>query len=209
MIVLLADDHTVVRAGLKTLLLEHSAVSKIFEVSNGEEALEMLKNNKIDLCLLDITMPKITGLEVLETAAKLNITTKFLILSMHSEKEFALLAINKGAAGYINKSSIAEELHEAIDRLIEGKKYVSNELAEILLSTRSKKENNLPHLNLSERELEVFIKLAEGKTIHEIGELLFLSAKTVSTYKLRLFEKMNFQSITDLVKYAINNKMIE
>ena len=209
MIVLLADDHTVVRAGLKTLLLEHSAVSKIFEVSNGEEALEMLKKNKIDLCLLDITMPKITGLEVLEASAKLNITTKFLILSMHSEKEFALLAINKGAAGYINKSSIAEELHEAIDRLIEGKKYVSNELAEILLSTRSKKENNLPHLNLSERELEVFIKLAEGKTIHEIGELLFLSAKTVSTYKLRLFEKMNFQSITDLVKYAINNKMIE
>ena len=204
--VLLVDDHEIVRTGLKHLLESHKSVKKIFEATTGFEALKMMKEEKLDLVILDISMPDLSGLEVLGKADNIEGQTKYLVLSMYPEREYALRALKAGASGYITKDSAAEELHLAIDSVLEGEKYVSKNLRNIILDLKTDKA---PHEKLSERESKVFLLLSKGKRNQEIADELFISIKTVSTYKSRIFEKMHLTTVQELTKYAIRHNLIE
>ena len=206
--VLLADDHSIVRTGLKKILESHNDISEVIECSDGKEALKTIRKIIPEIAVLDISMPELTGLEVLQKINEENLDVKCLILSMHPEKEYAIRAIKNGAYGYLTKDSAAEELVQAIEQVVKGKKYISQDLQELLLEFTANPAQNELHEKLSGRELKVFILLAEGKSLNEIAELLFISNKTVSTYKTRLLEKMNITSIAELTRYAINHKLI-
>ncbi len=206
--VLIADDHAVVRAGLVHLLKTHKSVKNVIEANDGQEAYNILINEKIDLAVLDISMPKLNGLEVLQKITNEKISTKLLILSIYPEKEYAVRAIKLGASGYITKDQAADELLIAIDSVIEGKNYISKEFASTLIQIQTEKSNLAKHHKLSDQEYNVFIKLSEGKKISEIAEQMHLSVKTISTYKSRIFEKLEIKSISELVVYAIDHKLM-
>lgn len=206
---LVADDHSIVRMGVKHILERHPVITTIFEASDGQEALKIIEENELDLVILDISMPLISGLEVLKRGLEIKPGINFLILSMHAEKEYALRVLKNGASGYLTKDSLADDLHSAIDIVLDGKKYVSQNMSEILLHINEEKFEIPLHEKLSEREFDVLIKLASGKKINEIAQDLFLSVKTVSTYKTRLLEKMNLSSVAEITKYAIDHKLIE
>lgn len=205
---LIADDHEIVRTGLKRILEHNTSISEIFEVSDGEEALKFISSQKPDVVILDIAMPKLTGLEVLKRLADRDINSRILILSMYPEKEYAIRALKSGAYGYITKNSVAEELNIAIQLVLQGHRYVSRELQNTLLDLTSKKLESTPHKILSDREFGVFLLLAEGCKIQKIAESLCISNKTVSTYKARIFEKLEIQSIAELTRYALQHKLI-
>lgn len=206
--VLLADDHSIVRTGLRKILESRAEIEKVVECSNGREALEIIREQGPDIAVLDISMPEMTGLEVLRKVNELKLEVKCLILSMHPEKEYALRAIRLGAFGYLSKSMAAEELQKAIHLITQGKKYISADLQDILLEFTANPTQHDPHEKLSEQEYRVLILLAEGKSLNEIAEKLFISNKTVSTYKTRLLEKMDMSSIAELTRYAITHKLI-
>ncbi|WKZ70825.1 MAG: response regulator transcription factor [Melioribacteraceae bacterium] len=206
---LVADDHSIVRMGVKHILERHPVITTIFEASDGQEALKIIEENELDLVILDISMPVISGLEVLKRGLENKPEINFLILSMHAEKEYALRVLKNGASGYLTKDSLADDLHNAIDIVLEGKKYVSQNMSEILLHINEEKFEIPLHEKLSEREFDVFIKLATGKKLNEIAQELFLSIKTVSTYKTRLLDKMNLSSVAEITKYAIDHKLIK
>lgn len=205
---LIADDHEIVRTGLKRILEHNTSISEIFEVSDGEEALKFICNQKPEVVILDVAMPKLTGLEVLNRLADKNCSSRVLILSMYPEKEYAVRALKSGAYGYITKDSAAEELNLAIQSVLQGNRYVSRELQNVLFDLKSKNLDSAPHEILSDREFKVFLMLAEGNKIQMIAEKLFISNKTVSTYKARIFEKMKIQSIAELTRYALLQKLI-
>lgn len=205
---LIADDHEIVRTGLKRILEQNTSISEIFEVSDGEEALKFITNQKPDVVILDVAMPKLSGLEVLDRLAVKNSNSRILVLSMYPEKEYALRALKSGAYGYITKDSVAEELNIAIQSVLQGNRYVSRELQNVLFDLKSKNPEAVPHELLSKKEFKVFLMLAEGKTIKNISEILFISNKTVSTYKARIFQKMQMQSIAELTRYALLQKLI-
>lgn len=209
--ILIADDHEIVRTGLKHLIESHKSVDKVYEAADGKEALKLIETHKseLDMVVLDISMPNMSGLDVLNEIKRNNSGLKILVLSMHPEKEYALRTIKSGADGYITKDSAAEELHEAITTVLKGDKYVSKKLRKIILDKYKTGSSGLPHEQLSDRELKVFLLLAEGKTIQQIADVLFISGKTVSTYKSRLQRKMNLHSISELTRYAIRHKLIE
>ena len=206
--ILLADDHEIVRTGIKRILETHESISRIYEASDGKEALKIIYDNKPDLVVLDINMPHLSGLDILNRVNEDKLDVKFLILSMYPEKEYAIRALKNGAYGYITKDSAADELFNAIDAVLNGKRYVSKDLQDILFDFASKGTESDPHDRLSDREFKVFILLAEGKTIAEIADILFISNKTVSTYKSRVIEKMRISSVAKLTKYAIQHKLI-
>ena len=207
--VLLADDHEIVRTGLKRILEFNRQVTEILEANNGQKAFEIICEEKPDVVILDISMPKLTGLDVLKKIKNLNIKTRILILSMYPEKEYAIRALRNGAFGYITKNRVAEELDTAINFVLKEKKYVSKDLHEIFFDLSTEDMELKPHEKLSEREYEVFLLLASGKNFNEIANALFISNKTVSSYKSRIFEKMDILNITELVKYALQNKLIK
>jgi two-component system invasion response regulator UvrY len=206
--VLLADDHAIVRTGLRKILESHNTIMEVLECSDGKEAIDSIRAQKPEIAVLDISMPKLSGLEVLQKINEEKLDVKCLILSMHSEKEYAIRAIKNGAYGYLSKDSAAEELIQAIELVTKGKKYISKDLQELLLELTTNPTDKDLHEKLSEREFKVFILLAEGKSLNEIAEKLFISNKTVSTYKTRLLEKMKITSIAELTRYAINYKLI-
>lgn len=207
--VLLADDHEIVRTGLKQLLESHNKIDKVFEASDGKQALKIIRNEDLELVVLDISMPKVSGLEVLKHTIEQGKSVKFLILSIYPEKEYAIRSFKLGASGYITKDSAADELHEAINTVLNGKHYVSRNLQDILFDVQNKKQRLSKHESLSDREFRVFILLAQGIKIKDIADKLFISNKTVSTYKSRIFNKMNMKSVQELTKYAFQNKLIE
>ncbi len=208
--VLLADDHGIVRTGLKHILESHNSIKKVFEASNGEEALKVIKAEKLDLIVLDLAMPKLTGLDVLTLAKEKKLTeAKFLILSMFPEKEYAMRVFRAGAAGYVTKDSVSDDLHKAIDAVLNGKKFISEQLRERMFDINIDEAELSPHEKLSDREFKVFILLSKGKRNQEIANKLFISEKTVHTYKSRIFEKMNLESVSELTKYAFQHKLIE
>lgn len=209
MVVLIADDHEIVRKGLKQLLESHRSITKVLEAGDGKKTFELIKSEKIDLVVLDISMPGFSGLEVLNNAKEMNGDTKFLILSMYPEKEYALRSLKAGADGYITKDSAGDELLQAIDSVLSGRKYVSKNLQEILYKLQTKTSDIPKHELLSDQEFKVFLLLAKGKRIFEIADQLFLSSKTVSTYKSRLMKKMNLESVSDITKYAIKHNLID
>ncbi len=207
--ILLADDHQVVREGLKQILKKLSMADFIEEARDGNEALSKIKSGHFDFVILDISMPGLSGLDVLKALESNSIKEKVLIMSVHPQKQYAIRALKLGAGGYISKDSTSEELELAIKKISSGKKYVSLDVIGILVSDLNNPHEKNLHEHLSEREFEIMCLLAKGIRLKEIGEKLFICEKTVSTYRTRLLEKMEMKSNSELALYAYKNGLIE
>ena len=207
--IIIADDHMVVRHGLREILTRELGPAKIAEAKDAREATELLERENWDLVLLDINMPGRSGLEVLGDARRLCPGAAVLVLSAYPEKEFAIRAFKLGAAGYLNKQSAFDELIAAVKRVLGGGKYVTASLAETLASGLDQKRGQAPHEALSDRELEVLRLIATGKTLKEIATDLCLSEKTVGTYRFRIAQKMQLSSNVELTRYALQHHLVE
>ncbi len=206
--ILIADDHTIVREGIKQILAEMPEVTVTDEARNGQEVLQNVWDKDYDIVLLDITMPGRSGLDVLKQLKNDKPALKILILSMHPEEQYAIRAFKAGAFGYLTKESSPNELIEAIRKVSIGKKYVSSSLAETLASHLEAKSEKPPHDTLSDREYEVMCMIASGKTVKEIAGELALSVKTISTYRARILEKMGMKNNAQLTHYTIQNQLV-
>ncbi len=207
--ILIADDHPVVRQGLKDIIEETPGMMVGDEANNGQEALEKIRKNDFDVVLLDISMPGRSGLDILKELKSEKPELSVLILSMHPEEQYAVRVLKAGASGYLTKESAPDELIAAIKKASKGRKYVSSSLAE-KLAFYLEIENERPlHETLSDREYEVMRMIASGKTITEIAGKLFLSVKTISTYRSRILEKMGMKSNSELTHYALKNRLVE
>jgi DNA-binding NarL/FixJ family response regulator len=207
--ILIADDHAIVREGVKQIVKTLPEVKQIDEVADGKEALSKLSKTHYDLAILDISMPEISGLDLLQHMKNNNIQTRVLILSFHPQEQYAVRAFKLGASGYLSKDSAFEELANAIRKIAAGGKYVSVAFAEKLLFNEVSSTNQQLHESLSEREFQVMIMLAKGESVTEIAGEIFISDKTVATYRTRIMEKMNMKKNAELTIYAIRNKLIE
>ena len=207
--IVIVDDHELVREGLKKVLLKESGIQLVGEASNALELFKLLEETEVDLVVLDITMPGRSGLDIISELKNLNDHIRILILSMHPEERFALRAFKAGASGYLSKEAAARELVAAIRKIMNGGRYVSAALAEHLVSNFDKELGKLPHETLSNREFEIFRLIAKGKSVGQIAEELILSVNTITSYRSRMMEKMNFSSNAEIVRYAIENSLIE
>lgn len=207
--ILIADDHAIVREGVKLIVKTLPEVKQIDEASDGKEALSKLIKNHYDLAILDISMPEITGLDLLQQLKFHDIKTRVLILSFHPQEQYAVRAFKLGAAGYLSKDSAFDEMAMAIRKIAAGGKYVSTAFAEKLLFNEVSSTNQQLHESLSEREFQVMIMLAKGKSVTEIAAEIFISDKTVATYRSRIMEKMQMKKNAELTIYALRNKLIE
>lgn len=205
--VLIADDHTIVREGLKRILADDSEVELVGEAADGVEATDKARELKPDVVVLDISMPKRSGIDALSDIRRVAEGTRVLILSMHPEDQYAIRCLRDGADGYLTKESAPELLVKAIRKVHQGGKYVSPALAEKLALHLVHGEDEAPHQRLSDRELEVLILIGRGKTVSEIAENLYLSVKTVSTYRSRVLEKLALENNAQLMRYAIDNEL--
>lgn len=206
--ILICDDHKIVRDGLKQILFQLGGTIQIDEAGNGNEALNLLKKETFDILLLDISLPDMNGMEVLQSVKAKWPSINILMLSMMPQEQYAILALKLGASGYLTKDTASEELLLAVKKVSEGGRYISNELAENLALNLTKDFSHQKHESLSGREFEIMIKLANGKSLQEIGNELFISDKTVSTYRSRIMEKMEMSKNTDLTRYCLEHKLI-
>jgi two-component system, NarL family, invasion response regulator UvrY len=206
--VLIADDHAVVRQGLKQILEEQPDIRISGEAGNGGELLELLGHEARDIVVMDISMPGRNGLEVLKDIRQAYPKLPVLILSMHPESQYALRALRSGAAGYLTKESAPQELVNAVRHAVSGRKYVSAALAEQLASELDRPAEKALHEYLSDRELQILCMIASGKTPTAIAQELALSVKTVSTYRTRILHKMKMSNSAELTHYAIDNKLV-
>ncbi len=206
--ILIADDHTVVRKGLKQILLDEFPNAKIDEVPDAEGLIKKVMQDKWDVVVSDLSMPGRSGLDALQQIKLSYPNLPVLILSIHPEEQYALRALKAGAAGYLSKDTAPDELVKAVQKVLLGKKYISHSIAEKLANTFSSNTRKQLHESLSNREFDVMKLLANGKSVSEIAEVLSLSVTTVSTYRARVMTKMNLRSNSDLTKYAIENKLI-
>lgn len=207
--ILIVDDHAVVRAGLKQFLLDDSRITKVDEAESGQQAMDALRRSRYDLLVLDINMPGRNGLDILRNVTSAHPDTKVLIVSGYPERQYAVNVLKSGASGYISKESAPEELLKAVHAVLAGRRYVSATLAEQLVSDLDVDNEKPIHSSLSEREFQIFCKLATGKAVSDIAEELCLSVKTVSTYRSRVLEKMNFVSNADITTYALRNGLMQ
>lgn len=207
--ILIADDHMVIREGLKQILKKLPEDAQIEEATNGIDALAMIESKSYDFVILDISLPGMSGMDILKSLKNQNNVTRVLILSMHPEEQFAVRALKLGALGYVTKDRTGEELLAAIRKISGGGKYVSIELAEYLAFNLDDHSGNIVHNKLSEREFQIMLLLAKGKSSRVVAGELFISEKTVSTHRLRIMQKMGMKKNSDLTFYAINNKLIE
>ena len=203
----IADDHTIMREGLKRILEGAEDIEVVGEAVDGFEVLAHIRKGGFDLLVLDLSMPGRSGVELIrqirDEAPKLQI----LVLTMHEEEQYAIRAIRAGARGYLTKESAGTQLLSAIRKVAAGRPYISNEVAEQLALDAMPDGEKSPHKKLSDREFEVFSMLVNGKTITEIAETLHLSAKTISTHKSRILFKMSMSSLADLVQYAVAHRL--
>ena len=206
--VLIADDHTVVRRGLKQILLEGFPTAQIEEVPDAEELIKRVMQAEWDVVISDLSMPGRSGLEALQQIKQLQPKLPVLILSIHPEEQYAIRVLKAGASGYLSKDSAPDELGNAVQRVLLGKKYITDTIAEKLASVLDQDSNKSPHEYLSDREFSVLKMLAAGKSVSEIAESLFLSVTTVSTYRSRIMTKMNMKSNADLTLYAVEHKLL-
>lgn len=206
--ILIADDHSVVREGVKHILSDMPE-AVISEAGNGQEVLDKIRKKDYDLVLLDIAMPGKDGLDVLRDIKSGMPHTKVLILSMFPEEQYALRALKSGASGYLTKESIPEELIKAIRKVLRGGKYISSEFSDKILSSLDNDTEKPVHESLSNREYQVMRMIASGKTLSEIADELFLSVKTVSTYRTRILKKMNLKNNAEIMHYAVKNGLTE
>lgn len=207
--ILIADDHALVREGLKHLFVLTPNIGTVHEASNGSEVLQALSSENFDLLLLDMTMPGISGPELIAAVVSRDNPPPILVLSMHNDPQIARRALSAGAAGYLTKDSDPEILLAAIDKVAHGGRFLDAPLAEaIAFESTAASRPKRPHEILSHREYEVFSLLAKGVAINDIAADLMISSKTISTHKARLMEKMGFASNTDLVRYALSNDLV-
>jgi DNA-binding NarL/FixJ family response regulator len=206
--VFITDDHPIVREGLKQALRETPDIAVSGEASNGEETLNDLRNHEVDIVLLDISLPGRSGLDILTQLRVAYPSLKVLILSTYPEQQYAIRALKTGAAGYLTKESAPDELITAIRKVAQGGKYVSAALAERLAFDLAGESSSRPHEKLSNREYQVMCMIASGKTASEIATELSLSDKTISTYRRRILDKMNFRHNAELTHYAIQQGLV-
>ena len=206
--ILICDDHKIVRDGLVQILKQMLGVSLIKQAGTGAEALAILEETVFDIVLLDITLPGISGLEVLKSIKERWPATNVLMLSMLTQEQYVIRALKFGASGYLSKDTASDELLMAVQKVSAGGKYISPVLAENIALNFDRETSKLSHELLSPREFEILIKLANGMGLSEIGQELFISNKTVSTYRSRIMEKMNFSKNTVLNISNKNNTMI-
>jgi two-component system, NarL family, invasion response regulator UvrY len=207
--VAVADDHELVRIGLKQIIEAQTDFSWVGDAATGREALEMLRTKPCDVLLLDLSLPDMSGLDVLRRIKSHHDTVATLVLSAYPEKQYGLNVLRAGASGFVSKTAPPDELCRAIRAAVRGGRYVSPELAEVLVNGMQGISGEPPHAALSEREFQIFCKLAEGQTVTDIGAALFLSVKTVSTYRTRILEKMGMKSNADMTYYAIKNDLVQ
>ena len=207
--ILIADDHAIVREGLKQIVAEESDLKVTGEAANANELFELLEKDSWEIVVLDINMPGKSGLEALKEMKTRNIKVPVLILSMFSEDQYGLRAIKAGAAGYLKKVSAPTDLVSAIRKIVGGGKYISPTLAEKLADNFDANNKKVPHQNLSDREYQIMCFISLGKSAEEIAEELAISIHTVYSYRNRILEKMHLKSNVELTQYAIQNKLIE
>lgn len=207
--VLIADDHAVVRRGLMEILEEEFPGVEFGQAADTPEALQQLRRHKWDVVMLDITMPGGSGLDVLRDSKSLHPNLPVLVLTMHPEEQYALRALKAGAAGYLTKEKAPEELITAVKTVLAGRKYVSASLAQDLASRLEADSERPIHEALSDREHEVMLMIASGKTVSQVAEELSLSVKTVSTYRARILKKMGMKTNADLTRYAMESKLLD
>lgn len=207
--ILIADDHAIVREGLKQIVAETSDMAVADEASSGHEVLDKVRSNEYTVVVLDISMPGGDGLNILKQIKKEKLKLPVLVLSVHPEEQYAVRVLKAGAAGYLTKESAPGELISAIRRVSSGRKYVSSLLAEKLaFDLQSEGETSL-HETLSDREFQVMCMIASGKRVKDIGEELCLSVKTISTYRSRILEKMRMKNSAELTHYALKHGLVE
>ena len=207
--ILVCDDHKIVRDGLKQILQQLGRDTLICEAGDGNQALALLKNEHFDILLLDISLPGMSGMEILQLVKVRCPSINVLMLSMMPQEQYAIQSLKYGASGYLTKDTASEELLLAVKKVSEGGKYISHTLAENLALHLSKHEGKQKHELLSGREFEIMVKLADGKSLQEIGNELFISDKTVSTYRSRIMEKMELSKNTELTRYCLEHTLIK
>lgn len=206
--ILIADDHAIVRKGLVQLLREGFEDVSVMEATNSIEAINLCRSNVFDVILLDISMPGRNGMETLKQLRTDGIKTPVLMLSMHSEDQYAIRALKAGAAGFVNKEAATEELLTAVQRAASGKKYITPSVAEKMAAAISDRGELPSHEILSDREMQVLQQIALGKTVSEIAEEISLSVNTISTYRTRLLDKLKLTNNAELTRYAIENHLV-
>jgi two-component system, NarL family, invasion response regulator UvrY len=207
--VLIADDHAVVRRGLRQILEAAPGITVAGEASTAPEVVGLVEERRWDVVVLDLSLPGASGLDLLAEIKRRRPELPVLILTVHSEAQYAVRALRAGASGYLTKESAPEQLVEAVAKINRGGKYVSAALAERLAFSLEKGGDKAPHELLSDREYEVLRLLASGKTVSEVAEGLGLSVKTVSTYRTRILDKMDMRTNAELTHYAIRNRLVE
>jgi two-component system, NarL family, invasion response regulator UvrY len=206
--ILVADDHIVVRRGLRMILLDGFPGAHIEEVGDAEDLVKQVIKADWDVVISDLSMPGRSGLDALQQIKQIKPNLPFLILSIHPEEQYALRVLKAGASGYLSKDMAPDELVNAVQKVLLGKKYITPSIAEKLTSVFNQDNGKLPHESLSDREFDVLKLLAAGKSVSEIAESLFLSATTVSTYRARIITKMGLKNNAELTLYAIENKLL-
>jgi two-component system invasion response regulator UvrY len=206
--ILIADDHAIVRRGLKDIILESFPSAVVEEVSNAEELIEKIVQEQWDVVISDLSMPGRSGLDALQQIKLLAPKLPVLILSMYPEDQYAIRVLKAGASGYLNKDMAPEELVNAINRVLSGRKYITPSVAEKLASNVNFNSDKFPHEYLSDREFEVLKLMAAGKSVTDISAVLFLGTTTISTYRARILNKMNLKNNAELTQYALEHKLI-
>lgn len=207
--VAIVDDHEIVRAGLREMLAGELGVEIVFEAASGEEALERLREACCDVLLLDLSLPGQSGIDVLRTVRQRHSDICVLVLTGYPEDRYAKAMLRNGASGYLCKECGRDELLKALQTLGRGRRYVSPRMMELLADELAGDGSSAPHHQLSERELQVFLRLAQGQSVSEIGNALNLSVKTISTYRSRLLEKLGVDSNAQLATYALRNGLTD
>ncbi len=207
--VVIADDHTLVREGLKQLLRAAGGIDVIGEARDGHDVLKAIRESDFDVLLLDMSMPGKSGMELIKQVKSEKPRLRILVLSMHQEHQYAVRAIKSGASGYLTKDSASTQLVSAIEKVAGGGAFISAEVAEQLALGAMPQSEGLPHTALSDREYQVFQMLVSGQAVTAIAAVLNLSVKTVSTHKARLMEKMGIDNQAELVRYAIRHRLVD
>ena len=208
--ILIADDHAIVREGLKQILADTKDMVVAGDAENGNDAIKLARRGDSDVLLLDISMPDKSGIEVLKQVKKESPKLAVLMLSMHREDQYAIRSLKAGAAGYLNKQSAPAELVDAIRQVASGRKYISPALAQELANqVGDENRETPPHETLSDREYQTLVMIASGKTVSDIAAELTLSVKTISMYRSRLLQKMKMRHNAELTHYAIKNHLVE
>jgi DNA-binding NarL/FixJ family response regulator len=207
--IVVADDHTIVREGLKQLLTAAGDLEVVAEAQNGFEVMDRVRALDFDVLLLDMSMPGKSGIELIKQVHAEKPRLRILILSMHEEHQYAVRAIRAGAAGYLTKEGASAQLVSAIRRVAGGGAYISADVAEQLALGAMPGAKGPPHSTLSDREFQIFRMIAEGRSVSDIAERLNLSVKTVSTHKANILQKMNMSTQAELIRYALTHRLVE